>query len=84
MLPEIIQRQNVGMIERGRSLRLLLKAPHAIRIAGETGRQNLDRYVTVETRVARTIDLTHASGSGRCQDLIGSKFGAGGECHEWG
>ena len=63
VLAKIVHRQNVRMIQRSRGLRLLLKAPQPLGIAGETHRQDLDRDLAVEASVAGAIDLAHAAGA---------------------
>jgi hypothetical protein len=45
------------MIERGGRTRLLLKAPQAIGVARECRRQDFDRDVAIQSRIARAIDL---------------------------
>src|SRR6266566_7406521 len=74
VLAKIVHRQNVRMIQRSRGLRLLLKAPQPLGIAGETHRQDLDRDLAVEPRVPRTIYLAHAASAGRRHDLVRPKF----------
>jgi hypothetical protein len=61
MLAEVVNGKDVGMIQRGDCLRLLLKAPQALGIAGESCRQNLDRNFAVQARVAGAVDLSHAA-----------------------
>jgi hypothetical protein len=39
-----INRQNIGMVERGGGLRFLLEPSHPIRILRPEGRQNFDRH----------------------------------------
>src|SRR5438552_13889361 len=63
VLAKIVHRQNVRMIQRSRGLRLLLKAPQPLGIAGETHRQDLDRDLAVEASVAGAIDLAYAAGA---------------------
>jgi hypothetical protein len=47
----------------------------------EGRREDLDPYGTVETRVPRTVDLTHTTGAQRSNDLVRAKRGAGREGH---
>ena len=65
------------MRERGDGLRFALEARAAIRIAGNAGRQDLDRDVAIEPRVARAVDLAHAAGADRGDHLIRPESGAG-------
>ena len=58
------------MVQRRGGARFLLEAPQAIRIGGERRGQNLDRHVTVESGVARPIDLAHTAGTDRGDDFV--------------
>ena len=51
------------MIERGQETRLPLEPRAAIRVVGEFLRQDFDRDVAFEPRIARAIHLTHAAGA---------------------
>ena len=51
---------------------------------GERSRQNLDRDVALELRVARAIDLAHAAGAEGGEDLVGPETSTGTEGHEVG
>src|SRR5262245_24693178 len=50
---------DIWMVERGRGARLLSKALNPLRIFGKTRRQQLERDLPFQTRIARQIDLTH-------------------------
>ena len=73
---KIMYRQDVRVIQRSRSLRLLLKAPEPLRIARKGRRQDLDGNLAIEPRVARAIHLAHAAGSSGRNNLVWSKLGA--------
>ena len=45
-------------------------------------RQDLERDVAIELRIARAVDLAHATGAERAADFIWSDPGAGAEAHE--
>ena len=51
------------------------------RVVGEVLRQHLDRDVALEARVARAVDLAHAAGAERRQDLVRAEAVAGREAH---
>src|SRR5579871_5373769 len=51
----LINDEDVGMIQRGGSPSFLLKAQKAILVRRQKRRQDLDRDVPVETRIARAI-----------------------------
>ena len=65
------------MIQRGEHVRLALEARHALGIVAEPVRDDLDRHVATELRVARAIDLAHAPGADKREDLVGAKASAG-------
>ena len=82
---EVVDREDVGMRERGDRLRLALEA-RAARSASRARRcgQHLDRDVAAEPRVARPVDLAHAAGAERRHDLVGAEPVAGREAHRDG
>ena len=49
------------MVQRGDGLSLALKAHAAFRVSSHARRQHFDCKGSIEPRVARTIDLTHAT-----------------------
>ncbi len=69
------------MIQRREQLRFALEAGQPIGIAGEEVGQDLERDVAPEPRVAGAIDLSHAAGAERGDDLIGAQFRAGSQGH---
>ena len=70
------------MVERREHLRLALKACEPVGIAREELGKDLQRDVTIELRVARTIDLTHAARAECRDDLVGAEARTGGQRHE--
>jgi hypothetical protein len=53
------------MIEGREHFRLALKPHHAIGIARKRLRQNLNRHIALQPRLACAEDLTHTSGADR-------------------
>jgi hypothetical protein len=51
--------RDVRVIKRREEAHFALEARQPIRIGRERGRQDLDRYVAPEPRVARAVHLTH-------------------------
>ena len=70
---DVEDRDNVGVIERGGGLRFPLEAGETVRVQRELGRQHFDRDVAGEPSVARPVDLAHAAGAQRCDDVIGTE-----------
>ena len=81
VLAEVEDGADDGVIQGGNCLRLLLKKPQPLGIAGKSCRQHLDRDLAVEPRITRTIHLTHAASTEWGKNFIWTKFGAGGREH---
>ena len=45
--------------------------------------QSLERDLAMQAKIPGAVDLTHAAGAERRDDLVGAEAGAGGEGH-WG
>ena len=74
----IVDDHDVGVIERGRRAPFLLKPADPVGIAGERSREDLQRNLTPEPRVASAIHLAHAARADRRKNLVGSQTRAGG------
>ncbi len=64
---DVVQRANVGMIQRGDGPRLLLEA------LGELFVGDFDGYNAVQPRVAGLVDDTHPARADGFEDLVGSQ-----------
>ena len=71
--------QKVGELRD--ELRLAHQACSPGRISGKGVRENLDRDDTLQTRIARLEDFTHAAGADRREDLVWSQSGASSNGH---
>src|SRR5437879_3668620 len=71
----------VGMLQRRDSTRFTVEALAQLRIGGELRWQDLDRDRPIEPRVARAVDLAHAAGSERRDDLVWPETNAGRDVH---
>lgn len=69
-LLDIVDPGNVGVVQCSQDLGFSLKARHAIGIAGEFFRQDLDRYVALQLGITRAINLSHAAFSKQGSDLV--------------
>ena len=80
-LADVVERADVRMVERRD--RLAPRARTAARSSGSARvrRQDLDRDGAVEPRVARLVDLAHAAGAERRDDLVGAEARAGLDGH---
>src|SRR6266404_2256416 len=81
MSANIVNGENVRMIQRARRLCLLLKSPQSILILRERRRQNLDRYVAIQFRVMRQINLAHPARTDLRADFVTTEFCACGKAH---
>ena len=77
--PDIVNGEDVRVVERRRGARFLLQPSQAVGTGGDGGRQHLDRDVTREPRITRTIDLAHGAAAQRRDDLIWAEAAAGRE-----
>jgi hypothetical protein len=69
------------MIERCEQSRFAFEARHATGVGRERRRQDLQGDITIQLRVARAIDLTHAPGAERREDFVGTEARAAGKPH---
>ena len=61
------------MIQRGEHTRFALQAREPVGVARERVRQELDRDIAIELRVARVVHLTHAARTEQGMHLIHTK-----------
>ena len=73
--------QQIGMIDRSGGSSFLLETTESIGILGERRRQDLDRDVARDARVARAIHLAHPARPERGDDLVVTNPGTGSENH---
>ena len=79
---ESVDDRNVGMIQCRKRLRLAVESGKPLGVVRERFGNDLDRHHTVELRVACAIDLAHAAGTKRRDDLIGPQPSTGRESQE--
>ena len=72
LVADIVDRTDVRMDESSDRLRLAVEACPKLRIASEGRRQNFHRNCPMEARVGRQIHLSHAPGSKRALDTVGT------------
>ena len=73
-LPDVVDRHDVRVAERGRRARLLREAPEAQRVGGEPLGQELDRHVAVQLLVVGPPDLAHAAGPDAGGQLVSAEL----------
>ena len=72
-LLEPVDGADVRMIQRCQQPRLALEPRATIRVGREDVRQNLDRHVAPERRIARTVDVTHPACAEERANLVRTK-----------
>jgi hypothetical protein len=81
VLADVVHREDVRMVQRGGRARLLLEAKQPVRIAAELDREDFDRDLAPQPRVAAPIDLAHTSGAEDSENLVRTETGARAERH---
>ena len=66
---DVMDRDDIRVIQAARRPGFLFEPALAIGIARECGRQDLDRHLPPQLRVARAIDLAHAADAETAQDF---------------
>jgi hypothetical protein len=83
--PDIEDRKDVGVIQRGGCARFLFEPLQAIPIGAEAGRQDFDGDVAPEPGVPCAIHLAHAARTEWADNLIGTEASAERKGHRsWG
>ena len=78
-LPDLVDRDDRRVVQRGSGARLPLEAAQPVRVGREGRGQDLDRHVAAEARVMRPVHLAHAARPERGHELIGTEPGFGRE-----
>jgi len=71
----------VRVIQRGEDFRLALEARQPLRIRRKEIRQDLDRDVALEPRVAGPIDLAHAASADGSENFVRAETSADAQGH---
>jgi len=71
----------VGMVEHGERLRFALEARQPFRVGGKDGRQDFQRDIAIEVRVAGEVDLAHAASAELGDYFVGAESRTGGHRH---
>jgi hypothetical protein len=75
ILADIEERTDMSMAQLRDGFGFALESLEKLFVVGESRRQNLDRHVTIESRILRFPDFTHTAGADRRDDLIGPQAG---------
>src|SRR5262249_4148967 len=80
---EIVDRGDVGMIERGQNFGFALESTDAIANSRELVRQDLDRYTSIELRITCAVHLTHSAFAKQSGNFVGAELCADGQSHDF-
>jgi hypothetical protein len=81
---DFVDREDVRMIQSSRCTRFLLETPQPIRICAVRHRQDFDRDLATELRIARAIHLAHAARAECGDDLVRAEASTGTKEHKPG
>src|SRR5437899_492900 len=70
LLPDVVDRANIRMIQRGCGLRLALETSQGLSVSGNLLRQKLESDETMESGVFGFVDNTHPTTAQLLQDAI--------------
>jgi hypothetical protein len=76
VIADVVERQNVGVVQRGHRLGFLFEAPQPIAIAGKRFWQNLQGHFAAQARISGAIHLAHAARAYQRLDFIRTDLGA--------
>ena len=78
---DVVYGHNIRVIERRHDTRFLFESLAARRIAGQFGRQDLQRHIASEPGVSRPIDFAHAARAERSNNLVRAKSSSSSKRH---
>ena len=81
LFANVIQRADVRVVELRDGTGFAVEPFAKFPIGGERDGQHFDRNDAIEPRVARFVDLAHATAPEQRLDFVGAQRGAGGKCH---
>src|SRR5262245_56215188 len=70
MVADIVNRKDIGVIQRGDRARFSFEAAHAVSVTRERNRKQLDGNATPQPAVTRTIDFSHSTRSERGKNFV--------------
>ena len=81
LVPVVMDCDDVRMRESGYGTRLAVKACHRVGIGRQPLWQDLDRDISAESGIPRSIHFTHATGTEGGDNLIGAEARSWGKGH---
>jgi len=76
VLPEFVDRDDIGMVEGRRGTRFSLEALQPIRVSGECRGKNFNGEIAAEASIPCAVDFAHAASAQQRFDLVGAQVGA--------
>ena len=78
---DVVDGDDVGVVQGGGGLGLLLEAAHEVGLVGERIGEEFQRHIALQSRIASPIDLAHAAAANQRDDLVGAHPRAGRKRH---
>src|ERR1700722_5262264 len=78
LMPNVVEDADARMIQRRYGPSFALKPFFQFGVRGEMLREDFDRYVSAQARVAGAVHFAHSTGTNRGLDFVGAKFCARG------
>jgi hypothetical protein len=73
MPPDVVDRADARIVQRGDGARFLLDAVAGFGVGRERAGEHFDRDVAIEARVSRSVHFAHAARAKRRDDFVGTK-----------
>ena len=70
---DLVNRDDVRMIERGGRLRFLHESAATALVGDAISGQHLDGNLAAEPGIAGAVDLAHAPGANKAEDVVGAE-----------
>ena len=78
---DVVDGDDVGVVQGGGGLGLLLEAAHEVGLVGERVGKEFQRHIALQSRIASPIDLAHAAAANQRDDLVGAHRRTGRKRH---
>jgi len=83
LVPDVVQRADVRMVQRGDRASFVLESLAKLRVGGQGLGQHLDRDDALEPSVAGFVDFTHSAFAKLGENLVRAQACTGGQRHAY-
>src|SRR5262249_24437489 len=80
---DVVDDENIWVVERAGSLRLVFESGEPVLVDRQRGRQDLNSYFAMHRFVISAIHLSHSALADLRADFVTTEFGAGAQHHYW-